>query len=229
MDYQGNYFPEEQDENESKTYRVVKGIFKWTLYGISFVIYGIVLFLMFINRDSKILEKNYMGELAVFEGVDTDDLELYRINTRIFMNDDGSLQLHNVDYSDEYNVIELGIKFNAKKLTDEKYTDSLDYVLEDSNGNNYKMVNIVTDSGGRYGYARVCFEGPKINLDSNDLRFNNRLYGSAKPAFFIADTEIIRDKTKFTLSVYRKSDNELIYKFDLYDTSTTFNHTDYND
>ena len=229
MDYQGNYFPEEQDENESKIYRTVKGIFKWTMYGISFVVYGIILFLIFINRDSKILETNYMAELDEVNAVDTDDIELYRMNTKIFMNDDGSLQLHNVDYSDEYGILELGIKFNAKKLTDGVYEDSLIYVLEDSNGNKYEEVNSVSDRGGRYGFERVCFRGVKISLDSNDLRFNNTLYGAVKPALTVSNAEIIRDKTKFTLSVYHASDNELIFKFDLYDNSVTFHHTEYED
>ena len=229
MDYQGNYFPEEHDENESKIYKTVKGIFKWTMYGISFVIYGIIIFLIFINRDSKILEKNYLHTIESVNVQDTDEIEIYRINTPIFMNEDGSLQIHNVDYVEEYGIIEIGIKHNAKKLTDSEYDDTLEYLLQDSNGNTYSIVNVETDRGGRYAFARVCFQNINLSLDSNDLRFNNKLYGAAKPAVLNVNTEIVRDKTKYTLSIYRKKDNELIYTFDLYNNSVTFQHVEYND
>lgn len=229
MDYQGNYFPNEQDENESKVYRTVKGIFKWTMYGISFVIYGIILFLMFINRDSKILEKNCFADLNEFKNTDPDDIELFDINTRIFMNNDGSLQVHNVDYSNEYGILEIGVKFNAKKITNGIYDDSLKFILKDSNGNNYELVNKVSDSGGRYGFERLTFKGVTLPLDSNDLRFNNALYGASKPALTVNNAEVLRDKTSFTLYVFKTANDELIHEFVIYDISVTFNHTEYND
>lgn len=230
MDYQGNYFPEEQDENSSKTYRVVKGIFKWTMYGISFLLYAVLFVILFINRDSKILEKNYMAELSVFDGVDTDDIDLYRINTRDFMNeiesedsdnesdlDPGSLQVYNVDYSDEYGVIEIGIKFNANKLTGGDNGDALEYVLTDSQGNTYPLVHRVTDSGGRYGFARICFSGLDIDLDSNDLRYEE------------GKTDIVRTDVSYKLAVSKKSDGHLLYEFNIYDNTVTFGSTDYED
>lgn len=227
MDYQGNYFPEEQDENESKVYRNIKRVFKWTMYGISFLVYGVLMFLLFINRDSDILETNYMAQLPKVEVSDTDDIDLYRINTKIFMNELGSLQLYNVDYAPEYGMIEIGIKFNAKKLTNEDYGDCLDYVLTDSNGNSYSLINKVTDSGGRYGFSRICFEGIQLDLDSNDLRYHNALEFGALPIFVEPDSLWSRSETTYKLAIYRKSDGSLLYEFDLYDNSTTFNSTDY--
>ena len=218
MDYQGNYFPEEHDQNESIIYRTVKGIFKWTMYGISFVIYAIIIYMMFVNKDSKILERNYMLDNVS----NAEETALYQINTRVFMNDDGSLQLHNVNYYQEYGYVEIGIKFNAKKLTDSDYGDCLDYVLTDDKGNTYNLVNKVLDKGGRYGFARICFENVSIDLDSNDLRYNlESTSDSEKP--------IERDETTYELSVYKKGDSKPIYEFKLYDISTTFNKTDYND
>ncbi len=225
MDYQGNYFPEERDENESKIYRTVKGIFKWTMYGISFILYAIIIYLMFANRDSKILERNYM----LNDVSNADETQIYQINTRVFMNEDGSLQLYNVNYYEEYNYAEIGVKFNAKKLTDGDYDDCIDYVLSDSNGNTYDLVNKVTDKGGRYGFARICFEDFKIDLNSNDLRYNHALEGSVRPAVTEDKQNYERTETTYELSVYRKSDGELLYKFRLYDNSVTFNSTEYND
>ena len=60
MDYQGNYFPEDEDERRSVTYKRVKGFFKWTMYGISFVVYALLFYFIFVNRDPALLEKNYM-------------------------------------------------------------------------------------------------------------------------------------------------------------------------
>lgn len=224
MDYQGNYFPEEHDENESKVYRTVKGFFKWTMYGISFVIYAIIIFLMISNSESNILENNYMlGDINT-----TDDIQLYRINTKLFMNDDGSMQVYNVDYSEEYSMIEIGVKFNAKKHTDNDRGDCLDYVLSDSNGKSYKLTNIVSDSGGRYGYSRICFSGISIDLDSNDLRYNTALDAAFAPAFPSEEQNFSRSDVCYTLSIYRKTDNKLLHEFRIYDNTVTFNKTDYN-
>ncbi|MBO4501220.1 MAG: hypothetical protein J5760_03170, partial [Clostridia bacterium] len=169
MDYQGNYFPEDEDERSSVTYKRVKGFFKWTMYGISFVVYALLFYLIFVNRDRALLEKNYMHLINGYTDIDTSEVELLRINPREFMNDDGSLQVYNVDYAAGKGLIEMGIRFNANKLTEGDNGDVLDYVLEDSDGNVYKMVNKVTDSGGRYGFARICFEKLNIDLASNDL------------------------------------------------------------
>ncbi len=216
MDYQGNYFPDEPDENQSKVYKIVKGTFKWIMYGISFVIYALIFVILFINRDSKILEKNFIHTVSGYENIDTEGDSLYRINTKIFMNEDGSLQLHNIDYSDEFDVIEIGVKFNAKKLTDNSRDNALEFVLTDKNGNEFSLINRLEESRGRYGFNRIIFSGLNINLDANDLRYN-----SDQP------TEV-RSNEEYTLKVYRKSDNTLLYEFLLYDNSTTFSRTEYN-
>ncbi len=224
MDYQGNYFDEERDENESKTYRIVKGIFKWTMYGISFIIYAIIIYMMIANRDSKILKRNYMLE----DTETSKDVVLYRINTSLFMNDDGSMQVYNVDYAPEEQLIEIGVKFNAKKLTDNERIDSLKYVLTDGNGKTYVLTNAVFDSGGRYGFSRVTFKDIEIDLGSNDLRYTPFLNASFRPA--ISDeASFERSNDEIYLEVYKKSDNQLLHKFKIYDNSVTYSKSDYND
>ena len=215
MDYQGSYFPEDHDENESKVYKAIKGTIKWTMYGISFLLYIIFFVVIVVNRDSYILEKNYMNELI--ENVDIDDIELYRINARVFMTDDGSVQLHNIDYSEEYGIMEIGIKYNANKefVTNGERGDAIEYVLTDNNGNRYPRANHVIDSAGRYEFARICFSGLEIDLDENDLRQEgDNQYGKG---------------TLYQLTLYRKSDGSKIHTFDLYDNAVTFYKTDYND
>lgn len=217
MDYQGNYFPEEQDENASKSYRVVKNIFKWTMYGLSFVLYAVLFYILIVNSDSDILETNYLKDIKQYENIDTENVELYRINTKVFMNEEGSLQLYNVDYANEHNLLEIGVKFNAKKLTDGNQGDCLNYTLTDSNGNTYPLVNIVTDSGGRYGFSRICFANVDIDLNSNDLRYDKD------------DKSVKRTDISYKLAVSRKDNNELLFEFDLYDNTVTFSRTDYED
>ena len=217
MDYQGNYFPEEHDENESKVYRTIKGIFKWSMYAVSFVIYAIIFYMMIVNSDSYILKKNYMGELNEFDAVEVQDIELYRINTRIFMDELGTVQVYNIDYAHEFDVIEIGVRYNSKKLTDGNQGDCLNYILYDSDGNRFPIEKHVIDGGGRYGFARICFTDVDINLDDNDLRYEGK--GSNPKG---------TGKT-YHLEIRRKSDNYLIYTFDIYDNSTTFNKVDYHD
>jgi len=221
MDYQGNYFPDEHDENESKIYKTVKRIFKWTMYGISALVYIAIFYVLIANRDSNVLEKNFFNSIEGYEDIKYDEMQVYRINTRIWMNDDGSLQLHNIDYSEKCKLLEIGVKFNANKLTDGEYGDSLDFVLKDINGNTYQIVNIVTDSNGRYGFYRVCFGGIDFDLNSNDLRYDPQ--SAAGPKLI----------EKFSLTVLRKSDGKVIpvtleddlpvNEFIIYDNQTTFN------
>lgn len=214
MDYQGNYFPKEHDENESVTYRRIKGLFKWTMYGISFLLYAVIFVVIFTSRDSKILEKNYVATMNDFSSIDTKTVELYRINAKEFMNEDGSLQIYNVDYYNDLKAIEIGLKFNAKKQTNGDKGDCLEYKLVDSENNSYTLSNKITDDGGRYGFSRLCFTGIDIDLSSNDLKFEG------------ADKEK-RSQTTYTLIIYH-GEKEL-HKFLIYDNSVTFYETDYDD
>ncbi len=243
MDYQGNYFPEDEDERSSVTYKRVKGVFKWAMYGISFVVYALLFYLIFVNRDRPLLEKNYMHAVDGYTDVDFSAAELLRINPREFMNEDGSLQVYNVDYAPEAGLLELGVRFNANKITGGDKGDVLEYRLEDSDGNVYKAVHKVTDSGGRDWCARVCFEGLKIDLSSNDLEIEKLLSAQAReatkedPRDYREYLEQLKSgyarasDRKYTLKVYFASeDNEKqpIHEFIIYDNQAVFYKTDYN-
>ena len=243
MDYQGNYFPEDEDERRSVTYKRVKGFFKWTMYGISFVVYALLFYFIFVNRDPALLEKNYMHTCP---GIDASGIDLLRLNPPQFMNDDGSLQVYNVDYAPEYGLMEMGIRFNAKKLTEGDKGDVLEYKLDDSDGNTYNAIYKYTESGGRYGFARICFEGIKLDLSSNDLEIEKLLAAEVKEAAE-NDSRSYREymdetlrgyprgsNVKYELSVYyvRKNGDEnektLLHTFLIYDNQTVFYKTDYN-
>lgn len=226
MDYQGNYFPEDHDENESKTYRKIKGVFKWTMYGISFLLYAVIIIMLFVNRNSGILETNYMSSVVDFKESDYDDVKLFRINAKDFMNDLGSLQLYNIDYSQDYSLLEIGVKYNVKKILNSDENENLVYVLKDSDGNTYDLVNTVIDSRGRYGFARLCFKNVNIDLDSNDLRYNMAQSGALVPAVPSADALCKRSNVSYQFLILSPS-GETIHKFTIYDNSVTFNSTEY--
>lgn len=226
MDYQGNYFPEEHDENESKTYRRIKGVFKWTMYGISFLLYAVIIIILFVNRDSDILETNYMSYVVDLKETDYDDVKLYRINAKDFMNDLGSLQLYNIDYSQDYSLLEIGVKFNINKILNSDENATLIYMLKDSDGNTYDLVNTVTDSRGRYGFARLCFKNINIDLDSNDLRYNTAQSGALAPAVPSTDTFYERSDVSYKFVILSPK-GEIIHEFTIYDNSVTFNSTEY--
>lgn len=218
MDYQGNNFPEERDERESKTYRTVKGIFKWTMYGISFLVYAIIFYLLFANRDSKILDRMYFTEEArEIAASESGEFEVYRINSADFMNYYGTLQLYSNYYAEDAKVLEIGLKYNAKELADGK-TDSFYYTLTDSDGNEYECTNIVTDSHGRYGFARVCFSGVDLKLDLNDLRYKADADENKSGS---------RVNTIWYFKIKRIDDGSEVGSFAVYKNSTVFSKVDY--
>lgn len=214
MDYQGNYFTDEPDEPTPKPLRIIKGIFKWSMYGISFIIYALLFYIIFANRDSKILEKNYMHQITGFNECINEQSELYRINTPKFMNEDGSIQLHNIDYSDEFGILELGIKYNSNKHSSDDTNNCLKYVLTDSTGQEYTFANTLTEKRGRYVFERICFIGLDIDLNSNELRYDYE----SKPD---------RTVTQYKLKIYKNDSNEPLEEFVIYDNSITFNRTEY--
>ena len=166
MDYQGNYFPEEHDERESKTYRTVKGIFKWTMYGLSFLVYAIIFFVIFSSCDSRIITRNYYG--GYIENFDPAGETVYRLNTEEFMNYDGSVQLSDIDYSDKYGFLEVGVKLNAKKQLGGNKDERFEAVLTDNLGNTFTLAGVQRDTNLRYSFARFSFSGVALDLAQHE-------------------------------------------------------------
>ena len=220
MDYQGDYFPEDRDERESNVYRIVKNVFKWSMYACSLVVWVLVIYFIIVNGDKDIVKENHITDISGYENLDTDKLLLYRVNPRVFMDEEASLQVYNVDYAPDFGLLEMGVRFNSTKLTDGDNGDVLRYVLSDSDGNVYEMINKITQKSGRNGYARICFSGVNIDLNSNDLKYAGE---NGEP----------RTDTVYTLSVlFKPQDAEEeteLYLFTIYNNNTVFYETDYNE
>ena len=57
MDYEGKYFPDEDDGRQSKTGKTVKKIFKYLIYGISFLVYAILIYRIIATSDLDLVEQ----------------------------------------------------------------------------------------------------------------------------------------------------------------------------
>ena len=173
MDYQGNYFrDDDEDEYRFKSTKIIKNIFKYILYGLSFLVWAILIYLLIANRDRSLLEENYMTEIENVTISDKNDA-LIRINPPEFMNYDGSTQIFNADYSYEYGLLEIGVKYNvnAYKTKLEGGTETEmepEFILTDNNGTVYPVEYVKTETGGRYSFNRICFSGLAIDLKSSE-------------------------------------------------------------
>ena len=142
----------------SKAYRIVRGCFKWLLYGASALVWILIFYTLFSTRESKLLERMYFTDATHSVASETENYRIRQLYPANFMNQDGSIELRSLYYAPETGELEIGVKYN-KKLTDGDTKDGILYVLTDQNGTEYAIVRLETDEIGRYGYARVCFAG----------------------------------------------------------------------
>lgn len=171
-DYTGSY-----GEQPSKAYRVVKGCFKGVLYGASALVWILIFYVIFTTRESKLMDQMYFTDATRSVASKNEDYRVYQLYPADFMNQDGSIELGNVYYAKETGELEIGVKYN-KKLTGGNTEDGIRYVLTDQDGNEYSIRQLKTDVIGRYGYARICFEGLSIPVeeDAPEVKFTLSLY-----------------------------------------------------
>ncbi|MDD4422424.1 MAG: hypothetical protein PHD46_05255 [Eubacteriales bacterium] len=214
MDFNKNY--DETDEElyprESKTHRTVRYIFRYTLYGISFLIWGIIMYLLFSTKEPGMFDDMiFTSETHAAAKKDPDAFTVYNIQPRTDMNYFGSIQLHNIYYADTVDQIEIGVMFNLDKITGGKTENALVYILKDSKNNYYDMVNLVSDSNSRYGYLRVCFENVSIDLEKNKYYNHIISYDFESEYNALFENDISKDTSEqeeretgitFTLSIY---------------------------
>ena len=177
MDYKG-YDEEEELENPWNTEgtRRIKRIFKAIFYSISFVVYAVLFFIFFTSCEPGMFDKMFFTEKTrEFARQNPEAIQIYKIRPKDFMNYDGSIELAHIYYAKNTEELEVGVKYNLKKLTDGKVEGALVYILEDSDGNFYTTVSEVYDSNRRYGYARVTFSSVNIDLTQNSYYKYNEI------------------------------------------------------
>lgn len=198
----------------SKTYRIVKGCFKGILYGASALVWIIVFYVIFTNRDSKLMDRMYFTDATRNLAEQTEDYQVYQFYPADFMSQDGRITLNGFYYAQETGELEFCVKYN-KKLTDGNTKDAIRYVLTDQDGKEYPLERIETDAIGRYGYARVCFGGLSIPVEEDDgreLQLTFSLYqkdGDRPLSSHISTdrTQEISDSTFLIFTNFKKSDD----------------------
>lgn len=250
MDYEGKYFPDEPNENESKKTRIAKRVFKCIFYGAVIAVYIACFAALLSGCESKVWKTVLLSESAnEIYSADKDGFELYKINPADFMSYDGSIEIAGVVYSPTVNEFELGIKFNKKLATvsedasaentdiGSEYTDfPFEYTISDNAGNTYALSARESDSKGRYRYERLRFDGIKIDLDKNS--YVNYKYNSSyetensDPLVFGDDTSDFYESTdaeenfKLTLTVYNPV-KDTTTKFVIYTDNTVTRLTEF--
>ncbi len=165
MDYEGKYFPDEDDIELSKGKKLRKKIVKYSFYGIVAVVYIVSMIVLFSNCEPDMYkEVTFSKEAIMIYDKAPDKFEVYRIFPKEFMNYDGSVQLDTVAYTPTANEMEFGVKFNKKLINGEKKPS---FTLVDTNGNTYTAIVTKEDRSGRYIYYRISFTNVKLNLEDN--------------------------------------------------------------
>lgn len=167
MDYEGKYFPDEDDGRQSKSGKIVKKIFKYLIYGISFLVYAILIYRIIATSDLDLVEQMiFTAETRSEAGQAGGDFALYTVFPEEFMNDDGTIQLKNCYYASEQGEFELGVRYSSKAAGGDGSTELL-YTLTDSKGNEYPLVNRVRGTKDKYVFERICFGDVAFDLSEN--------------------------------------------------------------
>lgn len=252
MDYEGKFFPDEPNENESKKVRITKKIFKYLFYGAVAAVYIACFAALLSGCESKLWKKVSLSDEAneVYLA-DKKGFELYKINPADFMNYDGSIEIAGVVYSPTVNEFELGIKFNKKLATvssdsadadvssENEYTDfPFEYTISDNAGNTYTLSARESDSKGRYRYERLRFDGIKIDLDNNsyvNYKYNSSIESdTSEPLVFGDNTSNFYESTdpeenfKLTLKIYNPV-TDTTSEFVVYTDNTVTRLTEFKD
>ncbi len=193
-------YDEVRDERESKTFRLIKNILKWTVYGLSALVWILILAVVFSTRESKIYEQMMFTEATEKLAEQTEDYRVHQVYIKEFMNDSGDITLssNTCYYAPETGELTVGVRYN-KKLTDSDTTDSIRYVLKDQDGNEYSAVVLDEDAIGRYGYARVCFTGlslPLAEIDSQSKQTGDGTFVLTLTMYSVKDGALLSTYTK---------------------------------
>lgn len=230
MDIEGKYFPDEEDEHESKTGKKIGKIVFRVLAICSAVVYAICFARIFSSCDSAMLDDITFSDKAIEKYYQSpEDFKVYQINTRDFMEYYGTITLSDIYYAETAGELEIGIKYNVKITDAEKQNVSVEggteldefplvYRLIDQKGNEYTVCNRINDSNGSYKFERISFSNLKIDFTNNYLN-TNEIYASGEGIHF--ETEESESGEKYTLEIYNPVTKET-KSFVIYDNNTSY-------
>lgn len=230
MDIEGKYFPDEEDEHSSKTGKKIGKIIFRILAISSAIVYIICFARIFSSCDSSMLDDVTFSQKALeiyYEN--PQDFEVYKVNTKDFMEYYGTITLSDIYYAKTAGELEIGIKYNTKITDAEKQNVSmassvqldefpLVYSLVDHKGNEYEICNRINDKQGSYKFERVSFSGLKIDFTNNYLN-TNEYFASGEDVYY--ETEESEGGEKYTLKIYNPVTKET-KSFVIYDNNTSY-------
>ena len=230
MSFDDNDFDEVRDERESKVFRLIKNILKWTVCGLSALVWILVLAVVFTTRESDIFEEMMFTEATEQVASSKDDYRVHQIYISDYMTDKENTKMVALSasqcyYAPETGELTVGIKYN-KSLVDK---EGIRYVLTDAEGKEYDAVTLSEDAIGRFGYARVCFVGLTVPLEEK----NDRSVQTGDGKYTLTLT-LYRASDDKPLCTYAKKDGEDIIEvndssFVLFDANTASRMADYED
>ena len=230
MSFDDNDFDEVQDERESKVFRIIKKTLKWTVAGLSALVWILILAVVFTTRESDLFDEMLFTEATKQAAESKDDYRVHQIYISDYMTDKENtkmvaLSASHCFYASETGEMTVGIKYN-KSLAD---AEGIRYVLTDSDGKEYEAVILDEDEIGRFGYARVCFVGLSLPLEEKNERSVQT--GDGKYTLTLA---LYRASDGAPLATYTKKDGEDIIEvndstFVLFDANTSSRMADYED
>ena len=232
MDYEGKYFPDEDDGRQSKTGKTVKKIFKYLIYGISFLVYAILIYRIIATSDLDLVEQMiFTSETRAEAERLGDDFDLYYVFPETFMNNDATIQIKNCYYAAAQGEYELGTRYSSEITGDNMETELL-YTLTDSRDNEYPLVNRVRDTKDKYVFERLCFSNVAFDLSENVTNRGedfsqeySRLYeeglalavSDADAEDFAEDyADSATEGTVYTLRIYRPGTEAPIFSTEVY-------------
>lgn len=167
MDYEGNYFPDEEDERSSKAARRTKKALHCFFYAAVAIVYIVVLAVLLNNCEPDIYKDYAFSPDAnkLYEA-DPEGFEVYKLFPPVFMSYDGAVQIAAPAYSPTASELELGIKYNSSLKSEEDGAPPR-FELKDTDGRVYPVCNSKSGKKGRYCYLRLSFSGVRLRLDEN--------------------------------------------------------------
>jgi len=167
MDYEGNLFPDEEEEELPRSKRIRKKAVRYFFYSIIILVYLVAFWFIFTNCDSDIYEEyDFSPSARELYEKDPDNFKVYEIFPPSWMNYDGSVQIAGTAYAEAAGELEFCIKYNKNLLTNDK-GETPEFSLVDTYGKVYKLCNTIEDNEGRYRFLRVSFSGVKLDLQDN--------------------------------------------------------------
>lgn len=231
-----DFFPEdEEEERESKGFRIVKRCFKWLLFGASALVWGLVLYTVITTRESKLFSKMYFSE-DTRKLAETQSVTVKELHTNVFMNYDGSISIGSVWYCEDTDELEIGIKINKKLLKYQKDGNELTgtpaFTLTDGDGNEYVLISSDTDTIGRYTYYRVRFRNVTLDLSESSYTEKKEKEQGKTRENPVLTFELTLSETKEPLATYFDNERKVTVNdalFIIFDGETQYKTAEYDD